>query len=96
MNDLSQKKLSLSPIVDKDKVITQGSLVDMKQKHMSIRNDLVSQKLLLPFQLPRVIEGGVWINDSREFELHPVWHWQPVGGGVHTRVKWCEPHFALL
>ena len=27
------------------------------------------------FQLPRVIEGGVWINDSREFELHPEWHW---------------------
>ena len=24
-----------------------------------------------PIQLPRVIEGGVDINDSREFELHP-------------------------
>ena len=35
-----RKKLSLSPIMDKDKVITQDSLVDMKQKHMSIRNDL--------------------------------------------------------
>ena len=36
-----------------------------------------------PFQLPRVIEGGVWINDSREFELHPEWHWQPGGGGLY-------------
>ena len=35
------------------------------------------------FQLPRDIEGGVWINDSREFEFHPVRHWQPVGGGIH-------------
>ena len=35
-------------MIDKDKVITQDSLVDMKQKHMSIRNNLVSQKLLLP------------------------------------------------
>ena len=43
-----RKKLLLSPIMDKDKVITQDSLVDMKQKHMSIRNDLDSQKLLLP------------------------------------------------
>ena len=51
---------------------------------------------VLPIQLPRVIEGGVWINDSREFEFPPVRHWQPVGGGVHTRVKWCEPHFALV
>ena len=33
--------------MDKDKVITQDSLVDMKQKHMSIRNNPVSQ-LLLP------------------------------------------------
>ena len=49
-----------------------------------------------PIQLPRVIERGVWINDSREFEFPPVRHWQPVGGGVHTRVKWCEHHFALL
>ena len=43
-----RKKLLLSPMMDKDKVITQDFLVDMKQKHMSIRNDLVGQKLLLP------------------------------------------------
>lgn len=24
-----------------------------------------------PFQLPRVIEGGVGVNDSREFEFYP-------------------------
>ena len=26
------------------------------------------------FQLPRVIEGGVKVNDSREFDLRRVWH----------------------
>ena len=35
------------------------------------------------FQLPRVIEGGVRVNDSREFDLHSGWHWQLGGGGLH-------------
>ena len=47
-------------------------------------------------QLPRVIEGGVWINDSREFGFHSSAALAAGGGGVHSRVKWCEPHFALL
>ena len=38
----------------------------------------------LPFQLPRVIEGGVGVNDSREFDLHSGWHWQLGGGGLHS------------
>ena len=29
-----------------------------------------------PIQLPRVIERGVGVNDSREFELHLGCHWQ--------------------
>ena len=37
-----------------------------------------------PFQLPRVIEGGVEVNDSREFDLHSGWHWQLGGGGLHS------------
>ena len=49
-----------------------------------------------PIQLPRVIEGGVWINDSREFGFHISAALATVGGGVHSRVKWCEPHFALV
>ena len=49
-----------------------------------------------PFQLPRVIEGGVEVNDSREFEFYPVWHWQPEGGGLYTGVKWCKAHFTLV
>ena len=27
---------------------------------------------VLPIQLPGVIEGGVWINDSREFGFQPT------------------------
>ena len=34
------------------------------------------------FQLPRVIEGGVEVNDSRQFDLRRVWHWQRWGGGM--------------
>ena len=49
-----------------------------------------------PIQLPRVIEGGVWINDSREFGFHSSAALATGGGGVHSRVKWCEPHFALV
>ena len=30
---------------------------------------------LAPIQLPRVIERGVGVNDSREFELHIGCHW---------------------
>ena len=37
-----------------------------------------------PFQLPRVIEGGVGVYDSREFDLHLGWHWQLGGGGLHS------------
>ena len=56
--------------------------------HLALQRD--------PIQLPRVIEGGVWINDSREFGFHISAALATVGGGVHSRVKWCEPHFALL
>ena len=48
------------------------------------------------FQLPRVNEGGVKVNDSREFGFHSSAALATGGGGVHSRVKWCEPHFALL
>ena len=55
-----------------------------------------SHLVFSPIQLPRVIEGGVWINDSREFGFHSSAALATGGGGVHSRVKWCEPHFALL
>ena len=32
-------------------------------------------------QLPRVIERGVGVNDSREFELYLGCHWQQGGEG---------------
>ena len=56
-----------------------------------------------PFQLPRVIEGGVDINDSREFELHP---WGAASGvqplplvRLHPRRGWDDqrgPPFLVL
>ena len=47
--------------------------------------------LLEAFQLPRVIEGGVEINDSREFELHLGRHWHPWGGGLHLGQSGVQP-----
>ena len=44
-----------------------------------------------PFQLPRVIEGGVEVNDSREFDLHSGWHWQLGGGGLHSGSGGVQP-----
>ena len=35
-----------------------------------------------PIQLPRVIEWGVGVNDSREFELLIGCHWHIGGGGM--------------
>ena len=35
----------------------------------------------VPIQLPRVIEWGVGVNDSREFELHIGCHWHIGGEG---------------
>ena len=43
----------------------------MAQKLNSFKS-LGKHYMLLPsFQLPRVIEGGVGVNDSREFEFYP-------------------------
>ena len=36
----------------------------------------------MSIQLPRVIERGVGVNDSREFELHIGCHWHIGGGGM--------------
>ena len=46
------------------------------------------------FQLPRVIEGGVGVNDSREFEFYPGVALAARGGGLYTRAKWCKAHLA--
>ena len=44
------------------------------------------------FQLPRVIEGGVDINDSREFELHPRAALATMGGWAAPQGKVvCSP-----
>ena len=60
-----------------------------QDSHISCpRNSKIS---LEAFQLPRVIEGGVEINDSREFELHPGRHWQPGGGGLHPGQSGVQP-----
>ena len=43
-------------------------------------------------QLPRVIEGGVDINDSREFELHPKAALATMGGWAAPQGKVvCSP-----
>ena len=45
-----------------------------------------------PIQLPRVIEGGVDINDSREFELHPRAALATMGGWAAPQGKVvCSP-----
>ena len=77
-----------------------GTSFESKREPGSLSRDALSSSVggkgAPPIQLPRVIEGGVWINDSREFGFHISAALATVGGGVHSRVKWCEPHFALL
>ena len=41
----------------------------------------------MSIQLPRVIERGVGVNDSREFELLIGCHWHIGGGGMLIKAK---------
>ena len=43
---------------------------------------IIAGKRGAPIQLPRVIEWGVGVNDSREFELLIGCHWHIGGGGM--------------
>ena len=53
---------------------------DFTKKNTEKSGDLPN--LPRPIQLPRVIEWGVGVNDSREFELLIGCHWHIGGGGM--------------